>query len=120
MAPVSVVLHQFPSLVYQSHTGHQHCRGVHRLTSMVHQDHRRCLHTSTTPHAVSWREFVLTVQVFGRGVKAMYNDMKLMKQCITQYGGLNIDKVAPTLISEGKTTLMYPREELQFMYRVLC
>lgn len=120
MAPVSVVLHQFPtpSLIYQGHAGHQHCRGLHRRPSLVHHGRTRSLHTSI-PRALSWREFVLTVQLFGSGVKAMYNDMKLMKQYISQYGGLKIDKLAPTLISDGKTTLMYPRKELQFMYRVL-
>lgn len=118
MAPVSVVLHQFPtpSLIYQGHAGHQHCRGLHRRPLLVHHGCTRSLHTSI-PRALSWREFVLTVQLFGSGVKAMYNDMKLMKQYISQYGGLKIDKLAPTLISDGKTTLMYPRKELQFMYR---
>lgn len=79
--------------------------------------HRAYLHTSS-PRPISWREFVLSVRVFGGGMKALYNDMKLMKACISEYGPLKIDKSAPRVTSDGKTTLLYPRKELQFMYRV--
>lgn len=48
----------------------------------------------------------------------MYYDMKLMREYISQYGGLKIDKSAPKMLDDGKTTLLYPRMELQFMYRV--
>jgi hypothetical protein len=106
-----------PSVVYQNRLGHQQCSGAHRLwgthrptcTSPYKAAH---LHT-TAPRAISWKEFVLTVQNFGKGTKAMYNDLKLMRQYIGQYGGLVIGTSAPT-----KTTLGYPRKELQFMYRV--
>ena len=108
--------------VHQGHRGHHHCRGVQRPSlSISHPTlggSRASLHTSA-PRTLSWREFVLTVQTFGTGVKTMYNDMKLMKQYISQYGGLKIEKSAPTWINDkGKTTLMYPRKEMQFMYRV--
>lgn len=82
-----------------------------------HQQHRACLHTSS-PRPISWKDFVLSVRVFGGGVKALYNDMKLMRTCISQYGGLKIDKSAPSVIGDGKTSLLYPRKDLQFMYRV--
>lgn len=110
-----------PSLVHQSPTD-THCGGVRRPSLVPqwhagHQQCRACLHTSA-PHHVSWREFVLSIRVFGGGVKSLYGDMKLMKACISQYGGLKIDKLAPRVIGDGKTTLLYPRKDLQFMYRV--
>lgn len=108
--------HQHLSQFVQGCRGHHHCSGIR--PSLPHSHPARSLHTSM-PSAVSWREFVLTVQTFGKGVKTIYNDMKLMKQYISEYGGLKIEKSAPARAGDvGKTTLIYPRKEMQFMYRV--
>lgn len=79
----------------------------------------RLLHTSQT-HALSWREFVTSVQTFGSGAKALYGDMKAMKEVMSKYGALNIEKRAPHWIDDGKTSLNYPRKDLQFLFRVQC
>lgn len=78
---------------------------------------KACLHTSAA-HAISWKEFALSVRSFGGGVKALYRDMQLMRDCMYRHGSLKIKKSAPSSTGDGKTTLLYSRKELQFMYRV--
>ena len=66
-----------------------------------------------------WEKFATKIRAFGAGVKALYKDLKQINEYRVKYGGhLEISKTAPELTESGKVNLLYPRKELQFVYRV--
>ena len=90
--------------------------------------HTASLHTSTLllkenekePRGGAWSDFLNNVRMFAGGVKMLYQDMKLIYEYQAKHGGLKIKTVAPSMSEDGKTDILYSREELQFVYKVCC
>ena len=65
-------------------------------------------------------QFTKVVQLLTKGLKAVYDDLKQLWRYRTKYGrGLTIQRTAPLPTEEQKTDLLYTREEVQFIYRVI-
>ena len=67
---------------------------------------------------VRWSNFINNIRMFGKGVKTLYKNIKVMTEYQTKHGRLKINNVAPSITEDGQTDILYSRKEIQFIYRV--